>query len=139
MERFALSYQDDFFTPIIFPSRANSLKHILQIPNGLMYPFTFPHKSHLLYVRVGNLIFLPAATCLAAAVFLLLHLITNDVFAIEFLYAVFLNGNPIAFNNSKPFLSLPALVVMLISIPYGLVTSSGLISANTTCSLNPIL
>lgn len=54
------TYQDDFLTPGILPSLANSLKQILQRPKSLMNPCFLPHLKHRLTDLTLNLGFLAA-------------------------------------------------------------------------------
>ncbi len=55
-------YQEAFLTPGNSPFKALSRKHILQIPNNLMYPLVLPQSAQRLTLRVLYFCFFPNFT-----------------------------------------------------------------------------
>jgi hypothetical protein len=49
------NYQEDFLTPGIIPSFANSLKQMRQIPKSRMKALPRPQRKHLFFFLVENL------------------------------------------------------------------------------------
>ncbi len=54
LQKPVIFYQEDFRTPGIFPSFANSRKQIRHRPKSRMYPCLRPHLKHRFTVRVEN-------------------------------------------------------------------------------------
>ena len=92
-------YQDDFFSPGIFPSLASSRRQIRHISNFLIYPGLLPQSLHLLYIFVGCFTFTPASFCCIAIFFLRLFFTTIAVLAI---FYCFLNGKLNALSKALP-------------------------------------
>ena len=118
-------YQLALTTPGISPLNASSRKHILHSWNLRIKPRGLPHILQRLYLRTLNLGVRP-------------HFTISDVFAISsFSYCFFVKGIPKSLKSSNASLPFFAVVAIVMSIPWILVTLSTSISGNISCSLNP--
>ena len=77
-----VNYQDDFLIPIICPSPAACLKHILQRSNFLMNPRGRPQSLHLFSPRVFPTPFFPLLIILERSSLLFFAFAISDFLAI---------------------------------------------------------
>ncbi len=140
--RVARTYQLAFFTPGMTPWSAILRKQIRHVPNFRYTARGLPQSMQRRTILVENF-----GGRLAAAIFDLLAICSsssampdvNDAYAAASASPSFLSGTPKPFRSSRAAASVFAVVTIVMFIPCGRVTRSGLISANTICSESPRL